>query len=74
MSRRAATPPRDLRVRLSRWYFGPQIPKPTGAEIEAAWAHHGGLEHAHEEAEIEHEERTAAEIEAAAEGELGTRR
>ena len=63
-----------LRVRLSRWYYASQIPKPTGAEIDAAWAHHGGIEGAHHEAEIEHEERIAAELEAAEHGELGTSR
>jgi len=62
------------RVRLSGWYYGTQIPKPTRAEVEAAWAHHGGLDGATHEAEIEHEERAAAEIEAADQGELGTRR
>jgi len=62
------------RVRLSRWYYAAQIPKPTGAEIEAAWSHHGGIESAHDEAEIEPDERHAAEIEAAEQGELGTRR
>ncbi|MBA2478585.1 MAG: ubiquinol-cytochrome c reductase cytochrome b subunit, partial [Sporichthyaceae bacterium] len=62
------------RVRLSGWYYGTQIPKPTRAEVEAAWAHHGGLDGATHEAEIEHEERAANEIEAADQGELGTRR
>ncbi len=63
-----------LRVRLSHFYYGTQIPAPTAAEIEAAWAHHGGIEGAQHEAEIAHDERNDAEIEAAAEGELGTRR
>ena len=62
------------RVRLSHWYFGTQIPKPTNQEIQAAWASHGGIEAAHHEAEIEHDERVAAELEAAEHGELGTSR
>ena len=60
------------RVRLSRWYYAAQIPKPTGAEIDAAWADHVGIEHAHHEVEIEHDERIAADIRAAEHGELGT--
>jgi ubiquinol-cytochrome c reductase cytochrome b subunit len=49
-----------LRVRLSHWYFGAHVPKPTREEIEAAWAHGGG----HGDGEIGaggHEEITAGQ-------------
>jgi ubiquinol-cytochrome c reductase cytochrome b subunit len=63
-----------MRVGMSRFYYGTQIPKPTRTEVQEAWAHHGGLEGAHETAEIEHHEREAAEHDQAEHGHLGTSR